>query len=188
MATVANAINVIAIELCMSKGRVKHLARRLKESGALPSACGRHVPEIEPCHAVALVIAVCTDTGAAQATAATEAYGALRYGGLPQNGQEPKHLPMSLQKEPRRAFEYLTSLFETFAYAPIDRQRSFSGCQIEFTRNWHEIAVTYDGIRERVFTDPSNLGTHWQNPNIRQCTTITGAAFGNIARKLFGEK
>tara|TARA_A100001391_G_scaffold12331_3_gene7268 strand:+ start:11491 stop:12057 length:567 start_codon:yes stop_codon:yes gene_type:complete len=188
MATVANAVDVIAEELHVPRGRVHQLARRLKEVGALPVGRGRFVPKIEPGHVVSLIISTCTDSGMANASASTESYGALRYGGLRRGGLDPDNYPEPVKYNFYTAFDYLTVLFEKFAFEDGEAVRGYANCQIAFSKNWHEITVSFDGKRECSFIEAGALADHWQNPAIHHCTTISGIAFGNIARRLFGGK
>ncbi len=178
MATVADAVSVVAQELRAPPGRVKHHARRLQDAGILPLAVGTSVPHISVDDLAALIttVAVDRDIRSAAETVAD-------YRGLYRAGLAPEMLPASMQDTADDAVSYFAALLA--AYASPTGSLDLANLRFEFVCNWPELRVIGSGgVPIAVFSRPGDLATHWRNDAVRRSCTITTQALARIVAEL----
>ncbi|WP_439496842.1 hypothetical protein [Bosea sp. (in: a-proteobacteria)] len=178
MATVADAVRVVAQELIAPPGRVKHHSRRLQDEGILPLAIGTAVPHMSIEDVAALIITVAVDRDIKSAAVTVADYRGLFRGGL-----SPDMLPPQMQAEGVDAVHYLACMLA--AFAEPDGAPDLAGLRFEFGCNWPEMRVTdRDGHLVAVFSRPGELASHWRNGAVRRSCTITALALFHIMKNL----
>lgn len=174
MAKLADVLAAIE-PLGFDPARAKHIARRLSESGVIPSGGPARSPELDETDTLRLIVSigVTSKLRLAERDLAT-------YSGLVPNGTViPDDAPDSI---PRSAFDAIDLLVEMARGGDADARRS----TVEFARGWPEIVINRPGCvgRFRVAgADPA----HWARPGHRTATTVPVRLIADILDSLFGK-
>ncbi|MCZ0734579.1 hypothetical protein [Phreatobacter sp. AB_2022a] len=176
MASINDAVAVLDYRLGFDRARSRTIARRLQESGLLPSGAPGVGPIIGLDHFMNFAMARAIDPALHVVADAVRKYGAMTPGGASLVGAS-KHIPTARQR--------LADL-AAMALGSMDEQAMLASSAIEFVTTWPEIVVSSQFGVER-FRSVGDLASHWDATTHRSATAIPSAALGAAVRDLFQE-
>lgn len=179
MATVAESVAILALELNLPKPYVEQRARRLREVGILPATVGRHSPALRIEHLASIVLALAADVPVKDAPDAVETYGSLML-----HGVDPQVMPESIRPAGYTARHYLEHVFASMAADDADANAN-RRMAFEVVSTWPEVRI-FDPADQHtmVFVKPTALPSHWQGDAVRRSTTIHGRALFRVVQAL----
>ncbi|MGY4428265.1 hypothetical protein ACVWWO_000742 [Bradyrhizobium sp. F1.13.1] len=154
--------------------RVKHIARRLSESSAIPTGGPSRPPELTDTDALRLIVAVAVTSKLRLAEHDLATYAGLVPGGAVLHDDAPDSIP-------RTAFDAIEHLIEMARGGDSDARRS----TVEFVRGWPEIVINRpNGVSQ--FRAAGADAAHWERPGHRAATTVPVRVIADILDNLFG--
>ncbi|UPT93866.1 hypothetical protein J4G48_0031645 [Bradyrhizobium barranii subsp. apii] len=174
MASLNSVLDGIEHHLDFPRSRSAGIARRMQESGILPTGAPGVAPELDEDNVLDLVIALASDVTLHEAPDAVRAFHAMTPGGADLNGA-----PDTIPNAPIAAAVIVES-----ARACVAEARA---SQIEVSCNWRAVAIHKpDGSVSR-FSQPGLLCAHWQSNRHHKSITINVAAIADALDAIFGE-
>ncbi|TIO04096.1 hypothetical protein [Mesorhizobium sp.] len=177
MATLKACLTSIEHYLGFPKSRSITISRRLQERGVIPVGAPGIAPKLDAHDVVSLIIALAADTALHEAPDAVTRYRALTPGGIDLIGA-----PASIDTA-GRALDIMADVAIHGSADLLRRDR------IEVVSNWREVSIhdATSGNTKR-FVAPGADASAWQHAGHRKSTTITGSAFVDAVRDIFGKK
>jgi hypothetical protein len=170
LASVLAAIDALGFD----PARVKHIARRLSEAGAIPSGGPARAPELDEDDALRLIVAIAVTSKLRLADHDLALYASL----VPAGTVIPDDAPEGI---PRNAAEAIDLVVDMARRGDPDARKSF----LTFVRSWPEVSIEEPGRVSRYRAAGANAA-HWERDGHRTAITIPVAAVANIVGELFG--
>ncbi|MGY4460533.1 hypothetical protein [Bradyrhizobium sp. LB13.1] len=152
------------------------VARRLSESGAIPSGGPARAPDLDEDDTLRLIVGIATSPKLRLADKSVSVYEALS----PAGSDIPDNAPDSV---PRTAAEAIAVEVECARGGNSTARLSF----LTFIRSWPEVVIERPGGTMRRFRQTGENAAHWKRDGHRTATTIPVSAIANILDDLFGK-
>lgn len=179
MATLNECLAAAERHLGFREPRARATAKRLTETGVLPSGGPGRPPQLDEADFVRLLIALAVNSQLRRSDEIVRIYSALA-----PHGANLAGAPESIIKT---AFEQIATLADIVLHGDVDAASLVRKAKLEFCRSWSEVVVHGYGPTVR-FREMGADASHWENGKHRTSTTVNGTAFVDAIQELFGDK
>lgn len=176
MPTLIEVATALKRHIGLTQSRTFALARRLRESGMLPSGAPGVSPVLDFDDVLDLIIAHASAVSVHKAPETIVAFKAMTPG-----GGDVSSAPASVRSTAGSQFSSIASL-------AAERDPLMRPLRLEFVSTWSEFAIHFEDGSVQRYQPLGTLPNHWQSAGHRTSTTINGATLADALSSLFGDK